>query len=105
MIKLDGKEHPNYQTEVHQQQESMDEQQVHDPQRLEARRQGLDLPSKEQVQALLAKKEGRSSAHKPSTAYDPLQLAMENNPGLTYEEAERWRPRSASKEARCYLSG
>ena len=67
----------------------MDDQELHDLKMAEAKDRGLALPPAGQVQALLARKRGRSSGPGRSIGYDPLSQAMKDNPGLTYAEAEK----------------
>lgn len=66
----------------------MDAQQLHDQEMLEKDFSNLKPGSKKRLEALLRKKNGPPLEPAEFIAYDPIALAMENNPGLTRERAE-----------------
>jgi hypothetical protein len=69
----------------------MSDQQEHDLRMSKVMRENklLEPGSLERLEALLAKKNGSSSASEPSSGLGPIERAMRNNPKLTRETAER----------------
>lgn len=66
----------------------MDAQELHDQEMLKKDFSHLKPGSKKRLEALLRQKNGPSLEPAEFNAYDPIALAMEQNPGLTREKAE-----------------
>ena len=66
----------------------MDAQELHDQEMLKRDFSHLKSGSRKRLEALLRQKNGPSLEPAEFTAYDPIALAMERDPGLTRKKAE-----------------